>query len=98
MTKALHVCRHLHSAGWRVVLLETTKYWHVGSRLSRNVDRFARVPIPELDPEAYKQAIAGVSGLARVGRGVYSTAAVVRHCDGSMRMITNRYPQQHHHT
>jgi hypothetical protein len=43
-----------------VILLETTKYWHVGSRLSRSVDRFARVPIPELDPEGYKHAIAGV--------------------------------------
>lgn len=59
MTKALHVCRHLHAAGWRVVLVETFKYWHVGSRLSNSVDAFHRVPIPELHPENYAQAIAG---------------------------------------
>lgn len=60
MTKALHVCRHLHSAGWRVVLLETHKYWHVGARLSTSVDTFVTVPVPELNPEEYTQAVAGV--------------------------------------
>ena len=59
MAKALHVCRQLRAAGWRVVLVETHKYWHVGSRLSNSVDVFARVPIPELYPDNYKQAIAG---------------------------------------
>lgn len=59
MTKALFVCRALKAAGWRVVLVETYKYWHVGSRLSNAVDVFARVPIPELYPDNYKQAIAG---------------------------------------
>jgi hypothetical protein len=59
MSKALHVCRQLHAAGWRVVLVETYKYWHVGARLSTSVDVFARVPVPELYPDEYKQAIAG---------------------------------------
>lgn len=61
MTKALHVCRHLHAAGWRVVLVETHKYWHVGSRLSSSVEAFATVPIPELDPDKCTQAIAGAA-------------------------------------
>lgn len=64
MTKALHLCRHLRAAGWRVVLVETHKYWHVGSRLSNSVNVFATVPVPELHPAAYTQAIAGV---CRVG-------------------------------
>lgn len=63
MTKALHVCRTLHAAGWRVVLVETHKYWHVGSRFSRSVDVFKTVPVPELHPENYKQALAGGSQL-----------------------------------
>lgn len=64
MTKALHVCRHLRAAGWRVVLVETYKYWHVGARLSNSVDVFARVPIPELYPDNYKQAIGGEQACA----------------------------------
>jgi hypothetical protein len=59
MTKALHVCRTLHAAGWRVVLVETHKYRHVGARFSNSVDVFTTVPVPELQPQAYKQAIAG---------------------------------------
>lgn len=59
MTKALHVCRTLHAAGWRVVLVETHKYWHVGARFSNSVDVFTTVPVPEMHPEDYKQAIAG---------------------------------------
>jgi hypothetical protein len=60
MTKALHVCRHLHAAGWRVVLLETHKYWHVGARLSASVAAFHTVPVPEQDAARYVRAIAGV--------------------------------------
>lgn len=59
MTKALHVCRHLYAAGWRVVLLETHKYWHVGARLSNSVAEFHTVPLPEQHPEDYVHAIAG---------------------------------------
>jgi hypothetical protein len=60
MTKALHVCRQLHAAGWKVVLLETHKYWHVGSRFSNSVDTFYTVPVPEDRPDAYIRAVAGV--------------------------------------
>lgn len=57
MTKALHVCRHLHAAGWRVLLLETHKYWHVGSRFSNAVDKFFTVPVPEDHPAEYIEEI-----------------------------------------
>jgi hypothetical protein len=70
MTKALHVCRQLRAAGWRVVLVETYKYWHVGARLSNSVDVFARVPIPELYPDNYKQAIAGRAACTDVHLGM----------------------------
>lgn len=61
MTKALHVCRHLAAAGWRVVLVETHKYWHVGSRFSSSVASFHTVPVPEDHPEAYVQALLGIA-------------------------------------
>lgn len=59
MTKALHVCRHLKAVGWRVLLLETHKYWHVGSRFSQSVDAFFTVPVPEDEPAEYVQQIVG---------------------------------------
>jgi hypothetical protein len=59
MTKALHVCRHLAAAGWRVVLVETHKYWHVGPRFSSSVHAFHTVPVPEDSPEAYVNALLG---------------------------------------
>jgi hypothetical protein len=59
MTKALHVCRHMAADGWRVVLLETHKYWHVGSRFSSSVAAFHTVPVPEEQPEAYVRALLG---------------------------------------
>ena len=66
MTKALHVCRHLHRAGWRVVLVETHKYWHVGSRLSNCVDTFVTVPAPEEDPKGYVHGLTGRRGRSGV--------------------------------
>ena len=41
----------------RVVLLETSKYWMVASRFSNCVDRFATVPVPEKDPDAFLEAV-----------------------------------------
>jgi len=57
MTKALVVARHLKAQGWRVVMLETHKYWMVASRFSKSVDRFVTVPVPEQQPEAYYEAL-----------------------------------------
>eukprot|EP00878_Enallax_costatus_P031410 GHUV01034351.1.p1 GENE.GHUV01034351.1~~GHUV01034351.1.p1 ORF type:complete len:435 (+),score=89.55 GHUV01034351.1:118-1305(+) len=63
MTKALHVCRHLHAAGWRVLLLETHKYWHVGSRFSSAVDKFYTVPVPEDHPAECVEEILSIAAL-----------------------------------
>ena len=57
MTKALCVCRHLKQAGCRVILVETHKYYMVASRFSDSVDRFVTVPVPEKDPDGYRQAL-----------------------------------------
>ena len=59
MTKSLHICRHLSAAGWKVLLLETHKYWHVGARFSNSVSSFHTVPVPETDPEGYVKAVRG---------------------------------------
>jgi hypothetical protein len=46
MTKALQLARSFHSAGHRVILVETHKYWLTGHRYSWAVDRFYTVPNP----------------------------------------------------
>jgi hypothetical protein len=62
MTKSLHFVRWFASAGYRVVLVETPKYWHVGARFSRGVAAFYTVPDPREDPEKY---IAGLVDVAK---------------------------------
>lgn len=47
MTKALQLARSFHSAGHRVILVETHKYWLTGHRYSWAVDRFYTVPNPQ---------------------------------------------------
>lgn len=46
MTKALQLARSFHSAGHRVVLVESAKYRWTGHRFSRAVDAFHCVPEP----------------------------------------------------
>ena len=46
MTKALQLARSFHSAGHRVVLVESKKYRFTGHRFSRAVDAFHCVPEP----------------------------------------------------
>lgn len=61
MTKALQLARSFHSAGHRVVLVETHKYWLVGHRFSNAVDRFYTVPAPNKDPEGYIQGLLDIA-------------------------------------
>jgi hypothetical protein len=46
MTKALQLARSFHSAGHRVILVESAKYRFTGHRFSRAVDAFHCVPEP----------------------------------------------------
>lgn len=46
MTKALQLARSFHSAGHRVILVESPKYRFTGHRFSRAVDAFYSVPEP----------------------------------------------------
>ncbi len=46
MTKALQLARSFHSAGHRVILVESVKYRLTGHRFSRAVDAFYTIPEP----------------------------------------------------
>ena len=50
MTKGLHIARHMHKAGWRVVLVDFERWWMQGSRWSSCVAAFHCVPDPEQNP------------------------------------------------
>jgi hypothetical protein len=58
MTKALQLARSFHSAGHRVVLVESAKYRLTGHRFSRAVDAFHCVPEPTAP--GYAQALLDV--------------------------------------
>ncbi|MEU0498441.1 ATP-grasp enzyme [Mycobacterium sp. NPDC006124] len=64
MTKALQLARSFHSAGHRVVLVESAKYRFTGHRFSRAVDAFHCVPEPTA--EGYAEALRDVAVLERV--------------------------------
>ena len=49
MTKALQLARTFHTAGHRVILVETARYRLTGHRFSTAVDRFYTVPKPQSD-------------------------------------------------
>lgn len=60
MTKALQLARSFYTAGHRVILVETHKYWLTGHRFSRAVSRFYTVPAPQTDANAYAQALLAI--------------------------------------
>lgn len=64
MTKALQLARSFHSAGHRVVLVESTKYRFTGHRFSRAVDAFHCVPEPTAP--GYAEALFAIAVLERV--------------------------------
>ncbi|MEO3939007.1 hypothetical protein V3N99_19985 [Dermatophilaceae bacterium Soc4.6] len=64
MTKALQLCRSFDAAGYRVVLVESTKYRLTGHRFSTSVSRFHTVPSPQ-DPR-YPQALLDIVVSERV--------------------------------
>jgi len=53
MTKSLLFARWFWKCGYRVVLVETPRYWICGTRFSRAVSCFYTVTPPKIDQEAY---------------------------------------------
>jgi predicted ATP-grasp superfamily ATP-dependent carboligase len=53
MTKALLLARSFHSAGHRVILIDTEKFWHSGNQYSNAVAAFYTVPDPGKDLQGY---------------------------------------------
>mgnify|MGYP001552034202 CR=1 FL=1 len=64
MTKALQLARSFHSAGHRVILVESKKYRFTGHRFSRAVDAFHCVPEPTAP--GYAEALRDIAVVERV--------------------------------
>jgi hypothetical protein len=64
MTKALQLARSFHSAGHRVILVESAKYRFTGHRFSRAVDAFHCVPEPTAP--GYAEALRDIALIERV--------------------------------
>ena len=61
MTKSLQLARSFYADGHRVILIEAHKYWLVGHRFSRAVDRFYTVPAPNKDTDGYIQGLLAIA-------------------------------------
>ena len=81
MTKALQLARSFASAGHRVILVETHKYWLSGHRFSNAVARFYTVPDPAKYPEAYTQALQHLVGQEQVDMFVPVSSPVASYYD-----------------
>ncbi|KAK9862330.1 hypothetical protein WJX84_000106 [Apatococcus fuscideae] len=65
MTKGLHMIRHLHAAGWRVVVTDYPKWNMAMGRFSRGCSHFATVSDPSNDPEGYIRDVAALAAEER---------------------------------
>ncbi|MEM7727458.1 MAG: ATP-grasp domain-containing protein [Cyanobacteria bacterium P01_A01_bin.45] len=81
MTKALQLARSFHSAGHRVILIETHKYWLSGHRFSQAVDNFYTAPVPEREPEAYMKALINIVKREKIDAYIPVTSPVASYYD-----------------
>ncbi|WP_414577156.1 ATP-grasp domain-containing protein [Anabaena sp. CCY 9402-a] len=96
MTKALQLARSFHSAGHRVVLLETHKYWLTGHRFSQAVDKFYTVPAPEKNSEAYIQALVDIVKRENIDVYVPVTSPVGSYYDSLAKPELSRHCEVFH--
>jgi predicted ATP-grasp superfamily ATP-dependent carboligase len=61
MTKALLLARSFHSAGHRVILIDTKKFWHSGNQYSNSIAAFYTVPDPSKDLQGYVEALRSIA-------------------------------------
>ncbi len=107
MTKALQLARSFHSAGHRVILVESAKYWLTGHRFSRAVDHFYTIPAPKSPDyvgalltivqnehvDVYVPVCSPVSSYYdALAKPVLSQYCEVLHCDADLvRVLDDKY-------
>jgi predicted ATP-grasp superfamily ATP-dependent carboligase len=91
MTKALQLARSFKSAGHRVVLVETPKYWLSGHRFSNAVDRFYTVPVPEKDPEGYRNGLLNIVKQENVDVFIPVSSPIASYYDSLAKSLLSPY-------
>ncbi|MEM7555185.1 MAG: ATP-grasp domain-containing protein [Cyanobacteria bacterium P01_A01_bin.84] len=91
MTKALQLARSFHSAGHRVVLIETHKYWLSGHRFSNSVDKFYTTPVPEKEPTAYTQALIDIIKQEKIDVYIPVTSPVASYYDALAKVNLSQH-------
>ncbi|MFN3361174.1 MAG: ATP-grasp enzyme [Pseudanabaenaceae cyanobacterium] len=89
MSKGLHLARAFYRAGYRVILLETHKYWLAGSRFSWCIDRFYTTP----DPRAgeYADALLKIVQKEKVDVYVPVCSPVASYYDAKAREVLDSH-------
>jgi hypothetical protein len=89
MTKALQLARSFHSAGHRVILVESGKYWLTGHRFSRAVAGFYTVPKPQAHD--YADALLEIVRKERVDVYVPVCSPVASYYDARSKHVLSTY-------
>ena len=96
MTKALQLARSFYSAGHKVILIETHKYWLSGHRFSKAVKNFYTVPAPEKDPDGYCQAILKIVQQENINAFIPVSSPVASYYDSLVGELIAPYCQVIH--
>ena len=94
MTKALQLARSFHSAGHRVILAESHKYWLSGHRFSRAVNRFYTIPKPEA--KDYAGALVDIARKEGVDVYVPVCSPAASYYDAEAKEALSRYCEVMH--
>ena len=96
MTKALQLARLFYRDGHEVYLVETHKYWLSGHRFSRAVKGFFTVPVPEVEPEAYCQALVEIAQQKNIDLFIPVSSPIASYYDSLAKKALEPYCESIH--
>jgi len=96
MTKALQIARSFHTAGHRVVLVESHKYWLTGHQFSNCVSAFYTVTVPEKDPEGYTKELLDIVKKESIDLYVPVCSPVASYYDSLVKPDLSKYCEVFH--
>jgi predicted ATP-grasp superfamily ATP-dependent carboligase len=85
MTKALLLARSFHSAGHRVILIDTEKFWHSGNQYSNAVAAFYTVPDPSKDLQGYIETLRSIAQKENINLFIPVAIFAVLYHDGMVK-------------
>ena len=94
MTKALQLARSFYSAGHRVILIESSKYWLTGHRFSRAVDHFYTIPDPRA--KGYTDALLEIVQKESVDVYVPVCSPAASYYDARSKLVLSKYCEVMH--